>query len=98
MPMFEFRCLNGHSRDAYAHNVLERACHAVICEQCRNDMAPVLSLGRGLTWFEEGRARVITNMGHEPVTITSHEQHKKEMKRRGLDWAPPRRGMPGCWS
>lgn len=98
MPMFEFRCLNGHSRDAYAHNVLERACHAVICEECHNDMSPVLSLGRGLTYFEEGRARVITNMGHEPVRITSHEQHKRLMKERGLDWAPPRRGMPGCWS
>ena len=98
MPMFEMRCLNGHVRDIFAHSVLERACKTIICTECGNGMAPVLSMGRGLTYFEEGRARVIHNLGPEPVTITSHEQHKRIMKERGLDWAPPRRGMKGCWT
>lgn len=98
MPLFAMQCLNGHQRDIYAHNVLERACRAIICEACHNDMAPILSLGHGLTWFEEGRARLITNMGHEPVRITSHAQHAREMKRRGLELALPRRGEKGCWT
>ena len=97
MPLYAFACEQGHTQDIFCHTREDFGCRTVLCERCHSSMAPVLSMGRGLTWFEEGRARVIHNLGHEPVTITSHEQHKRIMKERGLEWAPPKRGMPGCW-
>ena len=97
MPMYAFECLNGHKRDAFAHNVLERACRTVICD-CGEGMAPVMSLGRGLTFFaEKGGGRLIHNLGPEPILITSTAQHERLMKEQGVTWAPPRRGMPGQW-
>lgn len=99
MPMFTMRCLHGHSRDIYAHNVLERACRSVICEQCHSDMSPVFSPGTPLTYFGEGGAgKWIHNLGHEPVFVTSHKHHQDLMRKAGVEWAPPRRGMPGQWS
>ena len=99
MPLFEMRCLNNHQREVYAHNVIERACHTEICDLCHNDMAPILSLGRGLTYFAEGgKGKIIYNLGHDPVLVTSPKQHEDLMKAQGVTWAPPRRGMPGQWT
>jgi hypothetical protein len=97
MPLQTYSCLNGHTTEKYLAVWQERGVRAVICAECHSDMSPIISLGRGLTYFEEGRARVIHNLGPEPVTITSHEQHKRILKERKLDWAPARRGMPGSW-
>lgn len=97
MPLYAFSCINGHSRDFFFHNPDARALGLVTCE-CGETMTNRLSVGRGLTFFEEGRGRWIYNMGHDPVYITSHEQHKAEMKKRKLEWTPPSRGNPGCWS
>lgn len=99
MPLFEMRCLNGHSREVYAHNVLERACRAVICAECHQDMSPVLSMGHGLTYFAEGgKGKWLHNLGDKPVYVTSTRQHEDLMRANGVTWAPPRRGMPGQWS
>jgi hypothetical protein len=96
MPLYEYTCINGHSRDTFLHSSNYLSLSPVICE-CGETMTRRLSMGRGLTWFEEGRPRVIENMGVYPVTITSHEQHKRLMRERNLEWVPPSRGMPGCW-
>lgn len=61
-------------------------------------MTQALSVGRGLTWFEEGRGRWIENLGDDPVYVTSHEQHKRLMKENAVEWATPSRGMPGSWA
>ncbi len=97
MPLFNLECLNGHSRECYAHNVLERACRAYVC-QCGHTMGPVISLGTSLTWFsEKGGGRVIHNLGDKPVFVTSHGHHEQLMRQAGVTWAPARRGLPGCW-
>jgi hypothetical protein len=98
MPMFQFACMNGHTKDIYAHSVLERACRAVVCTSCAHTMGPVFSPGAGLTYFsEKAGGRVIHNLGDTPVHITSTAQHEKIMKEQGVAWAPARRGLPGCW-
>ena len=97
MPMFEMRCLIGHSRDVYAHSLIERQCRTIICE-CGSCMSPVLSLGHGLTYFAEGgKGKWIENLGDKPVYVTSTKQHEDLMKANGVTWATPRRGMPGSW-
>jgi hypothetical protein len=99
MPLFAHRCLSGHTRDVYAHNLLERACRTIVCEDCHQTMSPILSLGQGLTYFgEKGGGRWIHNLGPEPIRVTSTKQHEDLMKAAGVTWAPPRRGMPGQWS
>lgn len=98
MPLFEMRCLHEHTRDIFAHNVLERSCRTVICD-CGATMSPILSVGRGLTYFAEGGGgRWIHNLGPDPVFVTSTAQHEKLMKDAGVTWMPQKRGMPGCWS
>jgi hypothetical protein len=56
---------------------------------CGGVFAPTFSMGRGLTYFEEGRARVIWNLGPEPITVRSHEEHKAAMRKAGVDWCTP---------
>jgi len=93
MPMLQLHCLNGHAAEQYLHVGEDRGAQTRLCA-CGETLAPALSVGRGLTWFAEGRARVIDNLGG--VTITSHEQHKRVMKARGVepatDWYTSRTG------
>ena len=96
MPLFAFRCICGNEAEQFEHTRDDFGCRTVLCD-CGSTVGPTLSLGRGLTYFSEKKPRVIRNLGHKPITITSHEQHKAEMRKAGVEWAPPKRGMPGCW-
>ncbi len=95
--LYDMQCTNGHHRDQFVHAVQDYGVRTMICAICQTTMTRVLSVGRGLCWFEEGRPRVIHNMGVEPVTVRSHEHHKRLMKERNLEWATRGRGMPGQW-
>lgn len=86
MPLYALRCLNGHDGEEFCHRPEDRGARTVLCH-CGSTMAPVLSVGRGLTFFQESRPRVIHNLGHEPVVVRSHEEHKRLMRERGVDWA-----------
>jgi hypothetical protein len=90
MPLYQFVCPeDATARETFDHVAEDLGAATILCA-CGSTMARVLSVGRGLTYFEEGRARVIHNLGHEPVTITSHEQHRRLMRERGLEWATGR--------
>lgn len=100
--LFAMQCLEGHQTTIYEHHKDDFGCRTVICEVkgCGHSLGPILSVGCGLTYFEEARGRWIENLAGpdgKPVYITSHEQHKREMKKAGVEWCPPRRGHPGCW-
>jgi hypothetical protein len=97
MPLFNLTCLNGHQTEEYCHVSDDKGCRTVICDLCHETMTYTPAYGQGLCFFEQGRERVIHNMGHEPVVITSHEQHKREMKKHGVEWATPGRGCKGQW-
>lgn len=84
MPLLNLVCLHGHEAEQYLPTAADLGAQTRLCA-CGESLAPALSVGRGLTWFEEGRARVIENLGG--VTITSHEQHKRVMKARGVEMA-----------
>lgn len=87
MPLFSFTCAEcDNVADAYEHVAADLGARTMLCA-CGSTMAPTLSLGTGLTYFESGRPRVLWNLGHEPVTVTSHEQHKRLMRERGVEWA-----------
>ena len=96
MPLFAFRCLCGNEAEQFEHTRDDLGCRTIVCP-CGSTMGPVLSLGLGLMYFSEKNPRVIHNLGHEPVVIRSHEEHRRKMKEAGVEWAPPKRGMPGCW-
>ena len=85
MPLIALRCLNGHDTEQYVHTPEDRGAETRVCA-CGETFAPTLSAGAGLTWFSESSGRWIQNMGPEPVYVTSHEQHKKLMRERQLDW------------
>jgi phage terminase large subunit GpA-like protein len=93
MPMLALACVNGHTDSQYLHAPANRGCETRLCPTCGESFAPALSVGRGLTYFEEGRARVIENLGG--VTITSHAQHKRIMKERGVDLATSQTSRKG---
>jgi len=96
MPLLALRCVNQHSAEQYVHAPDDRGAETRVCA-CGESLAPVLSVGTALTWFEEGRGRWIDHLGVNPVYITSHEQHKAEMKRAGVEWATAGKGRKGCW-
>lgn len=98
MPLYRFVCPeDGTEREAFVHVADDLGAATMLCP-CGSTMSYALSVGRGLTWFEEGRARVLHNLGHEPVTVTSHEQHKALLRARGLEWATAGRGRKGSWT
>ena len=86
MPLYAMTCDNGHAMEAFCHHREDRGTRTHICP-CGSTMRYTLSMGAGLTWFEEGRGRWITNLGDKPIYVTSHEQHKREMRKAGVDWA-----------
>ena len=96
MPLYTVQCLNGHTKDEYCPTPQEKGCRTHLCT-CGHSMGHVLSLGHGLTWMEEGRARTFTNMAHDPVTVTSYKGHEDAMRRHGVRLIPPRYGEPGAW-
>ena len=96
MPLYKLACLAGHESEEFCHVADDKGCRTVICA-CGETMTYVPAYGQGLCYFEEGRIRKIENMGHEPVYVTSHEHHKAEMKKRGLEWATMGRGCKGQW-
>lgn len=97
MPLYQVQCLNHHTRTVFYHTARDKGCRLHVCPECGHTQGFTLSVGHGLTYFSEKQAPVITNLGHEPVTVTSPAQHERLMKERGLAWMPQRRGMPGCW-
>lgn len=96
MPLYDFACEKGHTREMFFHLASQATEHAFACT-CGAPMTKSFSMGRGLTYFEEGRARVIDNLGHEPVTVRSHEEHKRLMRENNVEWATRGRGEKGCW-
>jgi hypothetical protein len=85
VPMLSLQCAEGHQADQFVHTLADVGAATRLCPQCGHTLAPTLSVGRGLTFFEEGRPFVMTHGVPHPIRITSHEQHKKVMKRYGLE-------------
>lgn len=86
MPLYSLECTQGCVREEFCHVPDERGVQTYICAH-GEVMRYALSVGRGLTWFEEGRPRVIENLGHEPVVIRSHAEHQRAMKAAGVEWS-----------
>ena len=86
MPLLALRCLNDHTAEQYVHAPDDRGAETRLCA-CGETLAPVLSVGTGLTWFEEGRGRWIHNLDVHPIYVTSHEQHKRLMREHKVEWA-----------
>lgn len=97
MPLYALTCSQGCTTEEFCHHPDDKGCRLHVCEPHGEVMAYTLSVGAGLTYFESGRPRTITNLGHEPVVVTSHEQHKRLMREAGVEWATKGRGMKGSW-
>lgn len=87
MPLYQFHCPEcGAAGERFCHVAADQGAATVVC-LCGSSMGPVLSMGVGLTWFEEARPCRIEHMGHEPVWVRSHGEHRRLMRERGLEWA-----------
>lgn len=97
MPMYELQCINGHRREVYCHARLD-VYNYWDCDVCMHTMGTVMSQSKPLTYFRENNGQWIHNMSHEPVYVTSAEEHKRLMKKHGVTFATPKRGEKGCWA
>jgi len=96
MPLYEFRCLSNHTKEIYS-SVADKDCLTIICDKCGSTMGQIISGSSRMLYFEEGRGRVMMNLGPEPVTVHSHKELEKRMKEKGLEFAGSRRGTKGSW-
>lgn len=110
MPIYAFRCEEGHEYEMVCLHSDDKGCRTAICDICQSSMAPVMSLGQGLCYFEEGRTRRIWNLERsderdrngnllpsKPVYVRSHEEHKRLMRQQKVDFATRGRGIKGQW-
>lgn len=98
MPIYDYECdLPACSEKMEMFSLIRDRHIGPLCQVCKSTTHLIISRSNPLTNFRENKGQWIENMGHEPVYITSHEQHKREMKARGLEFATPKRGMPGSW-
>ena len=109
MPLYLFRDEAGHEREEFCTHIDNRGCSTHICKRCRQTMAPIISYGEGLCYFEEGRSRRIFNLERcerdkagnpiatKPVYVTSLAQQNRLMHQQGLAQASRGRGYPGQW-
>lgn len=97
MSLYDFSCDAGHTREVFFHRAEQARTDPPTCA-CGAPMTKALSMGRGLTYFEEGRARVIENLFERPVTVRSHREHQALMRKAGVDWATAGTGRKGCWA
>ena len=96
MPLYALECTQGCAKEEFCHVAEERGIQTHICPH-GEVMTYTLSVGRGLTWFESGRPRIIENIADQPVVVTSHEQHKRLMREHKVEWATAGRGRKGSW-
>jgi hypothetical protein len=89
--------LNGHQEEHYAPLAVEQATPTHICGACDESLSPVLSVGRGLTFIEEGRPYVLRHIGHEPVTVRSWREWDRKVKEAGVEWVGAKYGEKGAW-
>ena len=89
MPLLALRCLNDHAAEQYVHAPDDRGTETRVCA-CGETLAPILSVGSGLTYFEEGRGRWINNLTVDPIYVTSHAQHQRLMREHKVEWATER--------
>ena len=82
MPLYEWKCECGFRGDVWA-SVADRDGFRPE-HDCGKRMRRQVG-GRGLLYFEEGRARVSGSLRKKP--ITSLAEHKRLMKQRGVDEA-----------
>lgn len=97
MPCYDVQCINGHRRMVYYHHHEDRRLQPEICPDCGHTQGYIISRPGSYRYFSEKSPRLLENLGHEPVEVKSHWEHQQEMKKRGLGWATPKRGMPGSW-
>ncbi len=97
MPMYTFRCEEGHEKEEFCTHSDDKGVKTHICRRCGATQAPVITYGQGLCYFEEGRGRLIWNLGPEPILVKSAEQHKRLMRINKVDFANRGTGYPGQW-
>ena len=79
MPLYEWQCECGHLESVWA-SVADRDGFRPE-HHCGQQMHRLMG-GRGLLYFEEGRARVRDSLSDKP--ITSAAQHERLMRQRGV--------------
>lgn len=95
-PLYDYECDDGHRDERFFHQA-DQAEPIFPCRLCGRPASKQLSMGHGLCYFEEGRERLIWNLGDQPVRIRSHEEHKRKMREAKVDFAHRGRGYPGQW-
>ena len=99
MPLYNYKCPNGHIEvERYIHASENRDSHVEQCSDCDAMLTRAMSVGMGLTYYRENRGRWIENIGPEPEFITSHGAWREALKRNNREWVGARRGEPGAWT
>ena len=94
MPMYDLACSSGHEFERYM--AISEVDNPRPCD-CGDACRVMITRSQPLTYFRENNGQWIWNIGPDPIYITSHEQHVREMKKHKVTPATPKRGMPGAW-
>lgn len=96
MPLYSYKCVNDHESDQF-EAWRNKSCLTPVCVECSHSMGPIMGTSKALLYFEEGRGRWISNLADKPVYVRSHAEHKKLMKKHGVELAGNRPGTKGEW-
>lgn len=102
--LYGWHC-SGCEKDAehFEHHPDDKGAESYVCA-CGHSMAPAVSLGTSLVWFEEGRERIIPNLNYLDEQGNEHSQpirswkdYQRAKKRAGVTEAGNRMGEKGVW-
>src|SRR5438309_4812472 len=89
MPLYLFNCPQGHQLECFFHSWQQAFTGAYLCAFCGLPMnrLQVTPIAPALFFEESCGGRVIENLGHAPMQVTSAKHHRQLMKQAGVTWA-----------
>ena len=81
MPLYTFKCFKNHETDMIV-DMKYRDSISPLCSVCERPTSRLHCQGKGLLYFEEGRARFDQGLGGAP--ITSPADRARRMRQQGV--------------
>lgn len=83
MPLFDYRCGDGHVVEEY-YPTASHAPEIKPCRTCGQHACRLMALPNMLQYFSESSGRVIQNLNPSRM-IHSHAEHQRMMKEKGVE-------------
>ena len=81
MPLYDFKCLEGHIKEVIMTLEVHDEKKPVVCKSFGKEMKQVYTLGANIRIF---KAEFYDHIGPQPIFIESKRQLKEECERHGV--------------